>query len=147
MPAGPIEYHLWRPDDALDCLAGVNFVDYGMDARSYFLSVQGRLEEPSSRRIYFKSFILLLKFGVFENLVLRLRYSRFSEALAVADDKHQFCYACYTGDYPTELVNIDYSAIQMFPKDSSIGKISRSRPSPGPKNNILPSCSRSASGR
>src|SRR5713226_7169749 len=26
---------------------------------------------------------------------------------AVADDKHEFCYACYTGDYPTELVNID----------------------------------------
>ena len=26
---------------------------------------------------------------------------------AVADDKHEFCYACYTGDYPTELVNIE----------------------------------------
>ena len=26
---------------------------------------------------------------------------------AVADDKHEYCYACYTGDYPTELVNID----------------------------------------
>ncbi len=26
---------------------------------------------------------------------------------AVSDDAHQFCYACYTGDYPTELVNID----------------------------------------
>ena len=26
---------------------------------------------------------------------------------AVADDKHQYCYACYTGDYPTELVQID----------------------------------------
>src|SRR5437899_1153122 len=25
---------------------------------------------------------------------------------AVADDKHEFCYACYTGNYPTELVNI-----------------------------------------
>jgi len=25
---------------------------------------------------------------------------------AVADDKHEYCYACYTGDYPTELVNI-----------------------------------------
>jgi len=27
---------------------------------------------------------------------------------AVGDDeKHDYCYACYTGDYPTELVNID----------------------------------------
>ena len=26
---------------------------------------------------------------------------------AVADDKHEFCYACYSGNYPTELVNID----------------------------------------
>jgi amidophosphoribosyltransferase len=33
--------------------------------------------------------------------------SRASLRKAVADDKHQFCYACYTGDYPTELVNIE----------------------------------------
>ena len=26
---------------------------------------------------------------------------------SVKDDDHQFCYACYTGDYPTRLVNID----------------------------------------
>jgi amidophosphoribosyltransferase len=26
---------------------------------------------------------------------------------AVADTRHEYCYACYTGDYPTELVNID----------------------------------------
>ncbi len=26
---------------------------------------------------------------------------------AVADHNHDYCYACYTGDYPTELVNID----------------------------------------
>jgi amidophosphoribosyltransferase len=26
---------------------------------------------------------------------------------AVADDKHQYCYACYTRDYPTELVQIE----------------------------------------
>ncbi len=26
---------------------------------------------------------------------------------AVGDDKHQFCYACYTGDYPTDLVHIE----------------------------------------
>ena len=27
---------------------------------------------------------------------------------AVDDDrKHEYCYACYTGDYPTELVNIE----------------------------------------
>ncbi len=26
---------------------------------------------------------------------------------AVADDKFEYCYACYTGDYPTDLVNID----------------------------------------
>ena len=26
---------------------------------------------------------------------------------AVADEQHEYCYACYTGDYPTELVNID----------------------------------------
>jgi amidophosphoribosyltransferase len=26
---------------------------------------------------------------------------------AVADENHEFCYACYTGDYPTELINID----------------------------------------
>jgi amidophosphoribosyltransferase len=26
---------------------------------------------------------------------------------AVADDKNQYCYACYTGDYPTELVQLE----------------------------------------
>jgi amidophosphoribosyltransferase len=26
---------------------------------------------------------------------------------AVSDHNHDYCYACYTGDYPTELVNID----------------------------------------
>jgi amidophosphoribosyltransferase len=26
---------------------------------------------------------------------------------AVADDRHQYCYACYTGDYPTQLVQIE----------------------------------------
>jgi amidophosphoribosyltransferase len=26
---------------------------------------------------------------------------------AVADDKHEYCYACYTGNYPTDFVNID----------------------------------------
>jgi len=26
---------------------------------------------------------------------------------AVADDRHDYCYACYTGDYPTELINIE----------------------------------------
>jgi len=26
---------------------------------------------------------------------------------AVDDDRHEYCYACYTGDYPTELVNIE----------------------------------------
>ena len=25
---------------------------------------------------------------------------------AVADRNHDYCYACYTGNYPTELVNI-----------------------------------------
>jgi amidophosphoribosyltransferase len=26
---------------------------------------------------------------------------------AVADERHEYCYACYTGDYPTDLVNIE----------------------------------------
>ena len=27
---------------------------------------------------------------------------------AVADEeKHEYCYACYTGNYPTELINIE----------------------------------------
>lgn len=26
---------------------------------------------------------------------------------AVADERHDYCYACYTGDYPTDLINID----------------------------------------
>jgi amidophosphoribosyltransferase len=26
---------------------------------------------------------------------------------AVADKNHEYCYACYTGDYPTELINIE----------------------------------------
>jgi amidophosphoribosyltransferase len=26
---------------------------------------------------------------------------------AVDDTGHEYCYACYTGDYPTELVNIE----------------------------------------
>jgi amidophosphoribosyltransferase len=26
---------------------------------------------------------------------------------AVGDENHEFCYACYTGNYPTELINID----------------------------------------
>jgi amidophosphoribosyltransferase len=34
-----------------------------------------------------------------------LSLSALSEA--VADDKHDYCYACYTGNYPTELVNIE----------------------------------------
>lgn len=25
---------------------------------------------------------------------------------AVGDTRHEYCYACYTGEYPTELVNI-----------------------------------------
>ena len=33
--------------------------------------------------------------------------SRAALRQAVADEKHEFCYACYTGNYPTELVNID----------------------------------------
>src|SRR6266704_532346 len=33
--------------------------------------------------------------------------SRAALRQAVADDKHEFCYACYSGNYPTELVNID----------------------------------------
>ncbi len=28
---------------------------------------------------------------------------------SVGDDKGQYCYACYTGDYPTELINIERS--------------------------------------
>ena len=23
------------------------------------------------------------------------------------DEKHEYCYTCYTGDYPTELINIE----------------------------------------
>jgi len=23
------------------------------------------------------------------------------------DQKHEYCYACYTGNYPTEIVNIE----------------------------------------
>jgi amidophosphoribosyltransferase len=26
---------------------------------------------------------------------------------AVSDRRHEYCYACYTGDYPTDLVNIE----------------------------------------
>ena len=26
---------------------------------------------------------------------------------AVGDENHEYCYACYTGDYPTDLVNIE----------------------------------------
>jgi len=26
---------------------------------------------------------------------------------AVADDKHEYCYACYTGEYPTDTVTIE----------------------------------------
>jgi amidophosphoribosyltransferase len=26
---------------------------------------------------------------------------------AVADNRHEYCYACYTGDYPTDLVNVE----------------------------------------
>ncbi|PWU04331.1 MAG: amidophosphoribosyltransferase [Terriglobia bacterium] len=26
---------------------------------------------------------------------------------AVADDRHEYCYACYTGDYPTDLVSLE----------------------------------------
>jgi amidophosphoribosyltransferase len=32
--------------------------------------------------------------------------SQASLSTAVADDKNQYCYACYTGDYPTDLVHI-----------------------------------------
>jgi amidophosphoribosyltransferase len=30
---------------------------------------------------------------------------------AVSDDRREYCYACYTGDYPTELVNIQDMAV------------------------------------
>ncbi len=43
-----------------------------------------------------------------------IRGSRFAGLLslgslrkAVGDENHEYCYACYTGDYPTELVNIE----------------------------------------
>jgi amidophosphoribosyltransferase len=26
---------------------------------------------------------------------------------AVADHRHEYCYACYTGDYPTDLINVE----------------------------------------
>ena len=26
---------------------------------------------------------------------------------SVADDRGEYCYACYTGNYPTDFVNID----------------------------------------
>jgi amidophosphoribosyltransferase len=26
---------------------------------------------------------------------------------AVSDENHDYCYACYTGNYPTELINIE----------------------------------------
>jgi amidophosphoribosyltransferase len=26
---------------------------------------------------------------------------------AVGDDRHEYCYACYTGDYPTDIVDIE----------------------------------------
>jgi amidophosphoribosyltransferase len=26
---------------------------------------------------------------------------------AVQDDRQDYCYACYTGNYPTELINIE----------------------------------------
>jgi len=26
---------------------------------------------------------------------------------SVADERHEYCYACYTGDYPTDFVNIE----------------------------------------
>ena len=26
---------------------------------------------------------------------------------SVADENHNYCYACYTGNYPTELINIE----------------------------------------
>jgi amidophosphoribosyltransferase len=32
--------------------------------------------------------------------------SQASLSTAVADDKNQYCYACYTGDYPTDLIHI-----------------------------------------
>ena len=32
---------------------------------------------------------------------------------AVGDDRHEFCYACYTGDYPTDLVNIGNAALKL----------------------------------
>ena len=39
-----------------------------------------------------------------------IRWLSFAASLreAVADDRtHEYCYACYTGDYPTELINIE----------------------------------------
>ena len=37
------------------------------------------------------------------------RLATYSQGLreAVDDSRHEYCYACYTGDYPTELVNIE----------------------------------------
>jgi amidophosphoribosyltransferase len=35
-----------------------------------------------------------------------LSLSSLREAVGDAE-KHEYCYACYSGDYPTELVNIE----------------------------------------
>jgi amidophosphoribosyltransferase len=37
------------------------------------------------------------------------------------DEKHEYCYACYTGDYPTELVNIE----QLIGASAKLGHRSR----------------------
>lgn len=87
--AGAKEVHL-----RISCPPTISPCFYGVDTptRSELIAANSRLED-------IRRFIGADSLGYLSLASLRK---------AVGDqDRHEYCYACYTGDYPTELVNID----------------------------------------
>src|SRR5712671_1960080 len=86
--AGAREVHL-----RISCPPTVSPCFYGVDTptRSELIASNHSVEE-------IRKFVEADSLGYLSRAALRQ---------AVRDDKHEFCYACYTGNYPTELINIE----------------------------------------
>ena len=86
--AGATEVHL-----RISCPPTVSPCFYGVDTphKSELIAANSQVEE-------IRRFVEADSLGYLSLASLRK---------AVGDENHEFCYACYTGDYPTELINIE----------------------------------------
>jgi len=86
--AGAREVHL-----RISCPPTVSPCFYGVDTpcQAELIAANQSIEEI--RRFVEADSLVYLSLGGLRN--------------SVADENHDYCYACYTGDYPTELVNIE----------------------------------------